>query len=165
MGPPSITHLFHLPLTPLQDVIVTPGHSLYTPLASQSWSQVGSNSSLWAPLLGEKGACVPLRGWPGGNAGVCPQPLPLGPFKIPQIRPLPRTRTVPGWERSSCPRAAWGRYVARGWPRFWSPLRSVLPRSSPLWVSRGVPRLPGQGRGSGQEECAGHRGGPGGAGL
>nr|XP_035928611.1 hyaluronan and proteoglycan link protein 3 isoform X1 [Halichoerus grypus] len=113
MGPPSITHLFHLPLVPLQDVIVTPGHSLYTPLASQSWSQVGSNSSLWAPLLGEKGACVPLRGWPGGNAGVCPQPLPLGPFKIPQIRPLPRTRTVPGWERSSCPRAAWGRCPLR----------------------------------------------------
>ncbi|XP_047594593.1 hyaluronan and proteoglycan link protein 3 isoform X2 [Lutra lutra] len=89
------------PTYPLQAVTATPPHSLYAPLASQNWSQVGSNSSLWAQPLEGKGACVPLRGWPGGNAGVCPQPLPLRRFGIPQIRRLPRTRTALGWERSS----------------------------------------------------------------
>ncbi|XP_027428590.2 hyaluronan and proteoglycan link protein 3 isoform X3 [Zalophus californianus] len=138
MGPPSITHLFHLPLTPLQDVIVTPGHSLYTRLVSRSWSQVGSNSSLWAQLLGGKGACVPLRGWPGGNAGVCPQPFPLGPFKIPQILPLPGTRTALGWERSSRPRAAWGRLPGTAAvPSAMGPLLLVL-----LYLLRCVSGLP-----------------------
>ncbi|XP_067552517.1 hyaluronan and proteoglycan link protein 3 isoform X1 [Pseudorca crassidens] len=47
-------------------------------------AQVCSTSSLWAQPEGGKGACVPLRGWPAGSAGICPLPLPFWPFKIPK---------------------------------------------------------------------------------
>ncbi|XP_057399178.1 hyaluronan and proteoglycan link protein 3 isoform X1 [Balaenoptera acutorostrata] len=47
-------------------------------------AQVYSTSSLWAQPEGGKGACVPLRGWPGGSAGICSPPLPFWPFKIPK---------------------------------------------------------------------------------
>lgn len=113
-------------------------------------AQVGNNSSLWTQPLGGKGAPVPLRGWPGRSAGICPQPLPFKRFRIPGTRTVRGRALRPSRSRLGTVRSS-GELGLLGPP--------CVP-GSPL-AALGLPRGPrplGQGRESGQEECAGHRG-------
>lgn len=107
--------------------------------ASLEAAQICRTSSVWAQPKGGKGACVPLRGWPGGSAGVRPQPLPFWPFKIPESVCFLRPDQPRSPERSSRRGAAWGRYVAQGWPGAWGALWT---NSSLLAFS--APRFPGR---------------------